>query len=493
MKQQVLTFFKTKPFFLLLLPVFFVLHGYIENYLAIPVKDALLLLAEYIISVIIVTLIVFAFLRDWKKAIFFSFLLFLFHFFFGAVHDFLKLTFPGLFFVKYTFIIPFAFLVFLILLLYFRKIKTSFHKPTAYLNIVLMVLIVIDVSVAYRLTSTSPQPKHESGNVIACDSCEKPDIWLIVADEYAGKEELKDLFNFDNASFEDELKNRGFAIIDNAKSNYNYTPFSMASMLNMQYLPAINGNKINEAKIDKAVKIINNPQAIDILKSFGYTIKNFSFFDLDNKPALVESRFLHKRIKLISGQTFLSRLNKDIRYNLVTRFKWKPEMRRWANSQLDDLNLIYNNTISETENKNQQPRFIYTHLLMPHYPYFYNENGEMNDLEILSEGQQTRQKEYLGYLKYANKKFLHLIDRILSGSAKPPIILFMSDHGFREFSTPVDPKYHFMNVNAVYLPNKKKEEFYNGMSNVNQFRNILNLQLGQNFSMLRDSTIFLTE
>ncbi len=73
---------------------------------------------------------------------------------------------------------------------------------------------------------------------------------------------------------------------------------------------------------------------------------------------------------------------------------------------------------------------------------------------------------------YTNKKLLELIDYIKTNAEQPPVIILMSDHGFRQFeeNEKVDNKYHFMNLNAVLLPNRNYSGFYDGMSNVNQFR-----------------------
>jgi len=96
-------------------------------------------------------------------------------------------------------------------------------------------------------------------------------------------------------------------------------------------------------------------------------------------------------------------------------------------------------------------------------------------------------------LKYSNRKLLELIDHIRKNSPRPPVIILMSDHGFRQLPEGSDQKYYFMNLNAVYLPNGNYAGFYDGMSNVNQFRVILNSQFNQKLPLLKDSTSFLVE
>ena len=109
------------------------------------------------------------------------------------------------------------------------------------------------------------------------------------------------------------------------------------------------------------------------------------------------------------------------------------------------------------------------------------------------EGNQVLQKEYIEYLQYCNQKFLELIDHIFKTSRRPPIIIFMGDHGFRHFIKDVDHQYYFMNLNSIYLPDKNYRQFYDSMSMVNEFRVLLNTQFNQHLPLLKDTTVFLQE
>ena len=108
----------------------------------------------------------------------------------------------------------------------------------------------------------------------------------------------------------------------------------------------------------------------------------------------------------------------------------------------------------------------------------------MNDVPMSSISQ------YTGYVQYTNKVLLQLIDTIVAKASKPPVIILMSDHGFREYDPPVDRKYQVMNQLCILLPNKNYTPFYEGMSNVNLFRVFFNSQFGQHFPLLRDSASF---
>jgi hypothetical protein len=69
--------------------------------------------------------------------------------------------------------------------------------------------------------------------------------------------------------------------------------------------------------------------------------------------------------------------------------------------------------------------------------------------------------------------------------------MLLGDHGFREGVKKEEHKYAFMNLNAIYLPEKNYEGFYDSISNVNQFRVLLNKEFEQHLSLLKDSTTFL--
>src|SRR6186997_776572 len=112
------------PWYYFLLPVFFVFHGFVANYFLIPVKDTLILLLTYLGVSIILAGLLWLYFRDIKKAIFFSFLLLAFNFFFGYLHDSLKFFFPDSIAIKYSVVLSFAFLIFLSLAIILKKKKS---------------------------------------------------------------------------------------------------------------------------------------------------------------------------------------------------------------------------------------------------------------------------------------------------------------------------------------------------------------------------------
>ncbi len=483
------------PLFLFLLPVFFVLHGCMENYDFVPVKDALLLTGLYCAVSAILVSFFWLFYRNILKAGLVAFSIMAFHFFFGSVHDSLKKYFPETFASKYSFILPAALVLFLLVLVIIKKRKKPLLKLSFYLNTLLMILIVVDsVLLLTKVMGTSKQEQLAiPDGMTPCKDCPKPDIYFIIADEYVGNTTLKEKFSFDNSGFINDLATRGFHTIPYSSSNYNFTPYSVASTLNMDYLDIRVQKKADQSDLALCYSTIKNNRFLKFLQSEGYTFRNYSIFDFKGQPARTEVTFLPVKTKLITGQTFLSRFNRDIRYHLVTNLETKTEIKRMAYGFLHNNENIYTLTQQEAVIPSPAPKLVLTHLHLPHYPYYFDKDGKERPLEKLVEGNQTDKAAYVQYLQYGNKKYLELIDHILKESRTPPIIILMGDHGFRHFTEEVDLKYWYLNQLSLYTPGKNYAAYSDSLTNVNFLRALLNTEYKQQIPLLKDQAIFIEE
>lgn len=489
-------FIRTKPLFLFLLPLFFVLHGFTGNYDFVPVGDALLLTLIYSGSALLIATTFRLLYRDFTKASLVAFLIMAYHFFFGSVQDLLRKYFAGIFISRYSFILPVSFLFFLTVIIWLKKRKKLFTKLTSYLNLLLLLLITIDAGwLAGKMLKPEERASSERGDTgfIKCDTCKKPDIFFIILDEYSGNTALKERFNFDNAAFENKLHDRGFYVAGNSRSNYNFTPFSVASILNMDYLD-LNMKTKGQGNLNYCYRMIRNGRIINFFKANGYQLYNYSIFDFSGQPARNYDNFLPTKTKLITAQTFLSRLGEDIRFNIVTgKFGFKAAEKKIIYSHLHNNESFLKLTRDIAARQSLSPKFVYTHLMMPHDPFYFDSKGTPLPLEKLREAGKKEKNDYVEYLQYCNKKILQLADDILGSSPTPPVIILLGDHGFKYFQQKEERRYSFLNLDAVYMPTGNYNRFYDSISNVNLFRVILNTQFHQHLPMLKDSTIYLWE
>lgn len=494
MKTKLLHTLRTWPVYIILLPLFFVWHGYVEHRNLVTMQDAGRLLLLYSGAAIVLFLLCWLLFSNLHKAGIAVFTLLACQFFFGAVHDAIKEILPDTFFAKYSFILPLLFAFIIAIFIFLKKTNKQLKRLVLYLNTVLLLLILVDVLLLISKKSSNEITAVPGINGLkVCDTCSKPDIYLILADGYPGKQQLKDLFNFDNTTFENELRKRNFHVVDSSTSNYNFTMFSVASTLNMDYLAGIKGRNSDKHNIAVCFSTIKNSRVLNYLEKCGYELFNGSMFGFKNQPAAVKPTFIPAFVNPIVSQTLFYRVKRDLNYHLATTLRLKSVLKKWRTADLRNNKKIETLTRTFSETSSPSPRFIYSHFVMPHWPYYYDSTGKETHYTLLSEDYAFNTDAFISYLKYANKEYLALIDHIFKTSGKPPVIILMSDHGFREISKTVPERYHYMNLNAVYLPGGDYTGFYNGQSNVNQFRVIFNTLFRQELPLLKDSVSFLQE
>lgn len=480
--------FKAFPHFLYLLPLFFVFHGYMQNLETISFTEFFKLTVEYWLAAALLYLLGWLIFRKPNKAALFAFGLLFFHLFFGAIHDALKSLSPNFFLAKYSVLLPVSFFALAGFLFWLRKTQKSFTRFYTYLNLVLIVLLLVDVPALFR----DREKQQQAVRFSSCNNCDKPDVHFIIADEYADSTALSELFGFNNHEFLTQLRSRGFQVI-NSRSNYNYTPFSVAAMLSMDYIKGLEGRNQSYPDRVKSAELINQNPVIDFFRQHNYTIRNNSIFQVNNIPTKEQQSHFKIGIDFITSHTFLQRVWRDIGWHLAITFPVKKVKEYFLYyPHNSNQNLI--KQFTENLQEKGQPKFVYTHVHIPHHPYYFLHDGKPSPL-LGKPKNNFFKPSYVEYLRYGNTVYLYMIDAILKSSEKPPIIILMGDHGYRQFEEPTPDvvPYYYMNLNAVLLPNGNYQPFHEGISGVNQFRALLNAAFDQKLPMLKDSTSFLEE
>jgi hypothetical protein len=480
-----------KPFFLLLLPVFFFLHTLLANYYSLLVDDAIKFTLIYTAAGLLIALLLWLWYRDFHKASLAAFVLLAINFFFGSAYQFIQQLPGGNFLSRYRVLLPVLGVFIIASLIFIKRSRRKFLRTGMYLNILFLLLITLD---CVQLISGAQQMRGHYIKKINLQLnpalvTNKPDIFLLVADEYAGKQQLQDIFRFDNSAFEATLKERGLTIIDSSIANYNSTIYSIASMFSLDYIDQQpEGRPENYKDILFCRDLIKRNSFTRFLVNSGYRICNYSFVDIGKENKATEN-ILPPNPVILNGSTLLYRLL----YTFGASFTPQKKLDEIKTKLLFD-NIKIDSLLRKllTEKRNQ-PKFVYAHFNMPHWPYFFDSSGNSTPLSKLTEEFKADKKAYIQYLHYTNHKLLQYIDLIKKHSPNPPVIILMSDHGFRQLPPGTEKKYYFMNLNAVYLPSGDYSGFYKGMSNVNQFRTILHKVFNQHIVPLKDTSLFIKD
>jgi hypothetical protein len=472
-------------FYLLLLPTFFALHHYVVNYPFVKGSDISLTILAYIAASLLVAISFYAWFKNWQKSFLCTFIILGSELFFSYFSNFISHSHIALF---QNFYVQAAIILLLLSLIifYIKKTNFGFRKLAIYLNLLLLAWLLIE---GYHLVQLQSKLKALTKDSVIFKPYKKevqPDIYVIVLDGYGGKQELKDLLGFDNNSFLDTLRDKGFFVVENSRSNYNFTLFSTASLFSMNYLHTRAGVKLETEDYTIANQQINQSPFGKHLKARGYKIINLSLFSFAETPALFTSSYKRNYPGEFAHRTFTGRLKEHIEYQFSDKSKTADSLSKIDyRYNLQTLNHLYATVPFDTA----RAKLVYAHLLMPHYPYYFNQDGNWNSDPYL----QRSEEGYIGYVQYTNKQVLRIIDRVLATTKSPPVIILMSDHGLREFDKPVDQYYHFMNLNAIYLPGKEYAQWKDGTTNVNQLRMVSNAILSQDFPLLANKMYLLRE
>jgi len=315
-----------------------------------------------------------------------------------------------------------------------------------------------------------------------------PDIYYIVLDRYASASTLKEFYDFDNSKFIAYLSNKGFYVATESSCNYPKTDHSLASSLNMEYINYLS-KSIKEKSKDRTLlyAIIQDNKVCRFLKSKGYKYIHFG----SRVYPTNQNKYADINYNLYPLSEFPMRLYQTTMFYPICIKLGIPGIRllQWKR-------ILYKfEKLSEVPNI-KGPAFIFAHMLIPHDPYIFDRNG--NFLEGgESYNKKSRKTKYVDQLIFTNRKLKMLIDKLLSSSEIPPIIIVQSDEGpFPQRSitdglgfsqlTRAELREKMRILNAYYLPNVDKGVLYPSITPVNTFRLIFNHYFDTNYELLPD-------
>lgn len=496
-KRSILQFFENDWHFLLLI-IFFITHGYAEHKGLVPVVQLLLLMLVLAAASMLLFWICRKMFRNRHKAALFVSLFLVVFLFFGAFQDFFGQFRSTSALAQLKVFFPASLGVVLLVFIFLKRTKRKLERLRVFLNVLLVIYILIDI-----ITLLLPAAKDNKSLAVhglstsSCDTCAKPDIYFILLDEYSGSGALKTLFNYDNTWFQQFLQQQQFQVNHSTHSNYVFTVFSLASMLNMEYLDDLGKQSDkNHFGYRKATMHISDNIVTQFLRQQGYRINNLSYFPLPGAPAVFKSDYLPGKLSLITHKTMYSRVVKELMIVLASRYSIHYFQEKYDAFYINNNEAIMQQALQEAEQSKQQsnvtPSFNYLHLMLPHYPFAYDSTGRriVPFWKRSSFTMKDVDEAYVQYLAYANKRLERFIIELQQRTNGKAIILLLSDHGYRTNRPQMDKTLPYQTINAIYLPQKNYGAWYNGMTNVNQFRALLNTSFGQKLPMLKDSLVY---
>ncbi len=419
-----------------------------------------------------------------------------------------------LFFFSYEsfFFIPFG-ILFLASIYFVIRNKNELRVLTNVMNVVAFCLILLSLAniIFYEISDRSAKSKKEKTNLITNGNApshkndKQPDIYYIILDRYAGSTTLKNEYKFDNRDFIQNLEKAGFYVASASTANYTKTAHSLASSLNMEYLNYLS-QKLGPYSDNwtPLFEMIQNSNVQRFLKSRGYKSIYFGNTWLPTAHNQYADMNMHYNI----GDNFSYKLfQKTLLYPVCSwldiRYFKDSRKLQWETVQWQF------NTIAEMPGI-KGPKFVFAHLLIPHEPYVFDRNGKFieNELSVSQDSDPNTIKieyhrKYIDQLVYTNKKVMELVNRLLTRSELPPIIIIQADEGpfpvrylikfvnnqdfnWKREATDEEIKEKYYVLNALYLPGLDKRSLHPHLTPVNTFRIVFNHYFKTNLEILPD-------
>jgi hypothetical protein len=382
-----------------------------------------------------------------------------------------------------------------------KRAKKELRLVSLFLDITAIVLllnfstIIIRMENAARFDNLTVSKEwedyvHKKAGSMTATKAFSQDIYYLVFDAYGGQDILQSHYDHSNQELIELLERQGFFVQKNGRTNYDQTRFSISASLNIDYWQnfSANANFPMNSSIPKSLCIDENV-VFRFLQNNGYKTVTFAT-GLDMIDVATSDFYFRPKVTK-------PLINSTINNTFLALFFWKSQHLRHSKMIEYALDTISRGLDADT------PVFVYAHIMLPHPPFIYTQNGEIsiprkkfdlldNSAFIYRDHIENYVTGYRNQVSYADKRIMEIVTSIRAQSPEA-IIVLQGDHGpgshFKQEDTieiDLDEKYHILN--AIYFPNQNYSLVTEGMTPVNTFRIIFNQFFGTNFSILENNS-----
>jgi hypothetical protein len=428
--------------------------------------------------------------RQWHRAAFAVSMLVILFFAYGQVYDQVskKWKLPHL----TTWMLG-VWLLFAVLALFLAALRRAdYEKAALALNVVSLALVLYSAGqVAWFSFPSQPRTGAQHAALESLPRSQNPappDIYYFILDSYGSTALLKQAYGYNNLAFAQYLEKTGFYVATCSQSNYVRTEISLGSSLNMGYLQNLDDTFI-PSNIDRTHlwnDIRYSAVRLDLAAAGYKTIAfatGFAWTELDDADVYISPSPIWS--EMTGFETLLLRTTPA------------RHLEDWGLLNLDQIDgqryrerfdLIFNSMDRLAHMPG--PKFVFIHVLSPHPPFVFGPDGSPTDPALFLNSDRLYPadlyaKGYQNQLTYLNSKLETAVSKLITESARPPVIILQGDHG-PWIQTGSD---QFKILNAYYLPGHD-DRLYPTISPVNTFRLVLDSYLGADYPLLDDISYY---
>ncbi len=361
----------------------------------------------------------------------------------------------------------------------------SFWRGTTLIISMLLVFTTIKlIPLEYKKASIQRASNQSLPAVPAIESSmADPDIYYLIFDEFAGFQSMREYWgNWEVDEFKSFLEAKGFFVSEEVRSSSLITLHQMANRLNFTDSPLE-----WEDQGQWQVNLANN-RAMALLDAKGYT--TIVFEELSNlypnmpeiaadfvysssfDDAVDMGEFFDDYGILVADSTMLKAFSRYYQSDYA------------SHNQRRKFVLSVKARLSELGDY-PAPRFVYSHLMLPHPNFVFDRNGNVVDTEF-TEDWRYYEDQYIFTMRYITELVTAILDS--ADPLRPPVIILQSDHGARVKSDneelPGFPQELRSDILfAMYLPGYNTSTIPPDINPVNTLPIVFNHYLGESIPL----------
>ncbi|MEA5015949.1 MAG: sulfatase-like hydrolase/transferase [Candidatus Limiplasma sp.] len=395
-----------------------------------------------------------------------------------------------------------------------RKKLTIFLTVSVYAFLGFTVISKLPATVFQYVPDQPVMSKVGPTNESLADD-QRPNIYFILLDEYAGFNMVKKQFGYDNSAFFEYLLSNNFYVSQTSENEIAYTEILSSNLLALDYvafaddLPYYSFDENKRSESDMRTSLYQNKKSyrnhaylFDLLRSNHYrtyaidnadTLQGWGKVNADEIINISIPQEATTLVPLTLSQNdidyWVILWNSSIFYEFSHELFWKMTQDGATNAYHKSQDIAWQNTVRNAKLISStfdtlatyrfDPReniFLYAHIMCPHLPFIFTPEGEFKSMDITYQGWNGK-NAYVDNLRYATNQVMRVIDNLLAIDPDSVIIL-QSDHGARidlETEGPFSKEYLPI-LNAVYYRGETFDQI-EGLSGVNTMRAILSQAL----------------
>jgi hypothetical protein len=314
-----------------------------------------------------------------------------------------------------------------------------------------------------KIRSEAASSPGEEASLSVSSAPTRPNFYHFIFDEFARQDVLKKYTGYDNTPFLKGLEGQGFKVSYSSDSGSDNTRVSVGNLLYFSY---------RYRSYSETAQGIWRPPLLEVFKKAGYktyATSPYYRFDNDLLDVAVTSMIIPVSLSLekaVIAGSFISHIS---------------YLKRGENEALREDRLSLLKRAHEiVDEPAQSPKFLFFHILFPHEPFVFDENGDPVADENMHNWADPRY--YAGQVIFLSQKINELTAMILERDPQA-VVLYQSDHGAR-FFTGVTPEEKRACLNCAYLGGEDVD--IEGLGLVNTLRLALNYALGLRLNTLEE-------